>query len=134
MLDESVDLKTGMGVIADTFRTWPDTCLGKGIHRVCSWGRDAEHLSQGRYEYLLSIDGWALLIGVDIYRCSSMHVAEEHVKLPEALLEHFRLPAAIQQELDRLYPSPEWYVQYNANAFKMDDTWGKVVTEADQRD
>ncbi len=135
MLDENADCKTGMGVIADTFRKWPDTCLGKGngAHRVCAWGRNAELHSQG-YEYLLSIDGWALLIGVDIYRCSSMHIAEGKVKLPQEIYDYFRLPEAVQQELDRAYPSPEWYVQYNGPyAPKADDAWGKVVIEAERR-
>jgi aminoglycoside N3'-acetyltransferase len=56
----------GMGAIADEFRRRPDTILGSGEHRVCVWGRDAALHSQG-YAYLLSIDGWVLLIGVDIH-------------------------------------------------------------------
>jgi aminoglycoside 3-N-acetyltransferase len=134
MLDENADEKSGMGVIADTFRHWPDTCLGKGVHRVCAWGRDAERYSQKSYEYLLSVDGWALLIGVDIHRCSSMHIAEEKVQVPQEIRDHFRLPEAIQQELDRLYPSPEWYVVYgNPNAPVTDDAWDRVVQEADRK-
>jgi aminoglycoside N3'-acetyltransferase len=122
-----------MGMIADTFRQWPNTCLGKGLHRVCAWGQNAELHRQG-YEYLLSIDGWALLIGVDIHRCSSMHIAEGNVKLPTEIMDHFRLPAAIQQELEREYPAPEWYVQYNGPyAPVSEDAWGKVVLEAERR-
>lgn len=135
ILDENADEKSGMGVIADTFRTSPNTCLGKGIHRVCAWGRDAERYSQERYEYLVSVDGWALLIGVDIHRCSSMHIAEERVKLPQEIYDHFRLPEAVQQELDLAYPSTEgWYVQYNGPySPKADNAWEKVVAEAEQR-
>jgi aminoglycoside N3'-acetyltransferase len=134
LLDENADCKSGMGVIADTFRKRPNTCLGKGVHRVCAWGRDAELHSQG-FKYLLSIDGWALLIGVDINRCSSMHIAEETVKLPREIYAHFELPEAIQQELDRAYPDSEgWYVQYNGpHAPVADDAWGKVVLEAERR-
>jgi len=134
MLDENANEKSGMGVIADTFRHWPDTCLGKGVHRVCAWGRDAERASQERYEYLLSEDGWALLIGVDIHRCSSMHIAEEKVKVPQEIRDHFRLPDAIQQELNRAYPDPEWYVICgNPNAPVTEDAWDRVVQEADRR-
>src|ERR1044071_3811587 len=42
MLDESANCQTGMGVIVDTFCRLPDTHLGKGIHRVCAWGQDAQ--------------------------------------------------------------------------------------------
>jgi aminoglycoside 3-N-acetyltransferase len=141
-LDENADGKTGMGIIADTFRTWPNTCLGKGIHRVCAWGRDAERYRQDRYKYLLSIDGWALLIGVDIYHCSSMHIAEETVKLPQEIYDHFQQPEAIQQEIDRMYPPVEgWFIQYrdpNASKTEVDETktegaWEKVVKEAERR-
>jgi aminoglycoside 3-N-acetyltransferase len=134
LLDENADCKSGMGIIADTFRKWPNTCLGKGVHRVCAWGRNAELHSQG-FKYLLSIDGWALLIGVDIHRCSSMHIAEEKVKLPKEIVEHFRLPEAIQQELERTYPVTDgWYVQYNGPyAPVFEDAWEKVVIEAERR-
>lgn len=134
MLDENADEKSGMGVIADTFRHWPDTCLGKGVHRVCAWGRDAERYSQERYEYLLSVDGWALLIGVDIHRCSSMHIAEEKVKVPQEIRDYFRLPDAIQQELDRSYPGPEWFVIHgDPDTPVTEDAWDRVVQEADRR-
>jgi aminoglycoside N3'-acetyltransferase len=124
-----------MGLIADTFRKWPDTRLGKGVHRVCAWGRNAELYAQRRYEYLLSMDGWALLIGVDIHRCSSMHIAEDKVKVPQEIIDHFRLPEAVQQELDRAYPDSEgWYVQYNGPyAPVFEDAWDKVVIEAERR-
>ena len=65
------DGPTGMGVIADEFRQRPKTVLGRGEHRVCAWGHNAHLHSQG-YEYLLSLDGWVLLVGVDINRCSSI--------------------------------------------------------------
>lgn len=135
-MDENAQGKTGMGVIADTFRAWPHTCLGKGngVHRVCAWGRDAELHSHG-YEYLLSIDGWVLLIGVDIHRCSCMHIAEGNVKLPAEIYDFFRLPDPVQQELDRMYPPDEgWFVIYNnPSAPKADDAWEKVVMEAERK-
>ena len=128
-LDENADFKTGMGVIADTFCKWPNTFLGKGIHRVCAWGHNAQLHSQG-YQYLLSINGWVLLIGVDINRCSSMHTAEDKVEWPKEIIEHFRLPEAIQRQ----YPETEWYVQYHDPQKPLpDNAWDKVRIEAERR-
>lgn len=128
-LDEHAHCKTGMGVIVDTFCKLPDTYLGKGINRVCAWGRDAKLHSQG-YEYLLSIDGWVLLIGVDIHRCSCMHTAEDKVEWPKEILEHFELPEEIQQQ----YPKSDWYVEYQDPHKPLpEDAWGKVQMEAERR-
>ncbi len=128
-LDENADCKTGMGIIADTFRRWLNTCLGKGIHRVCAWGHNAQLHSQG-YDYLLSIDGWVLLMGVDIGRCSSMHTVEDKVEWPQEIIEYFRLPEEIQLQ----YPDTEWYIEYHdANKPLPENAWGKVVVEAERR-
>jgi aminoglycoside 3-N-acetyltransferase len=128
-LDEHANCKTGMGVIVDTFCKLPNTYLGKGINRVCAWGRNAQLHSQG-YEYLLSIEGWVLLIGVDIHRCSCMHTAEDKVEMPEEILEHFELPEEIQRE----YPKANWYVEYNEPQKPLpEDAWGKVQMEAERR-
>ncbi len=126
---ENEDCKTGMGIISDTFRHWPNTVLGKGIHRVCAWGHHAQLHSQG-YEYLLSINGWVLLLGVDINRCSSMHTAEGKVEWPKQILEYFQLPQEIQQD----YPKDQWCVEYHDPQKPPDeDAWGKVRTEAERR-
>lgn len=128
-LDEHANCKTGMGVIVDTFCKLPNTYLGKGINRVCAWGHDATLHSQG-YEYLLSIDGWVLLIGVDIHRCSCMHTAEDKVEWPKELLEHFELP----EEIQRQYPKADWYVEYQDPHKPLpEDAWGKVQREAERR-
>jgi aminoglycoside 3-N-acetyltransferase len=128
-LDETADCKTGMGVIVDTFCKVPGTVLGKGINRVCAWGRDAVLHSQG-YEYLLSIDGWVLLIGVDIHRCSCMHTAEDKVEWHKEIEEYFELP----EEIQRQYPRTEWYVEYQDPLKPLPaDAWGKVQAEAERR-
>lgn len=128
-LDENTACKTGMGVIADTFCKWPNTYLGKGIHRVCAWGRDAQLHREG-YKHLLAIDGWVLLMGVDINRCSSMHIAEGKVEWPKEIVEHFRVPDEIQLR----YPAAEWYIQYNAPGKPLPvNAWEKVVIEAERR-
>lgn len=73
--DDSVE-RTGTGAISDDFRHRSDVICGSGIHRVCAWGQDAEIHSTG-YEYLAENGGLVLLIGVDIDRCSSMHLSEK---------------------------------------------------------
>lgn len=120
---EEYDGPTGMGVIADEFRQRPGTVLGKGIHRVCAWGKDADRHSQG-YQYLLSLDGWAMLLGVGIDRCSSMHQAEK-VGIPAEVSRCFTVPQDIRQD----YPE-DVYIAYGSTP---DDAWGKVANEAEQR-
>jgi aminoglycoside N3'-acetyltransferase len=128
--DLDYDGPTGMGVIADEFRRRPNTVLGPGFHRVCAWGHNAHLHSQG-YEYLLSIDGWVLLLGVDINSCSSMHTAEGKVEWPREITEHFQLPEEIQQQ----YPDAEWYVQYNDPGKPLpENAWEKVRIEAERRE
>ena len=127
--DEHANCKSGMGVIVDTFCKLPNTYLGKGINRVCAWGHNATLHSQG-YEYLLSIDGWVLLIGVDIHRCSCMHTAEDKVEWPKEILEYQGLPEEIQEQ----YPKSDWYVEYQDPHKPLpDDAWGKVQIEAERR-
>lgn len=128
-LDENTSCKTGMGVIVDTFCRYPNTHLGTGINRVCAWGHNAKLHSRG-YEYLLSIDGWVLLIGVDIHRCSCMHTAEDKVEMPGELLERLELP----EEIRRQYPRADWYVEYSEPGQPLlEDAWGKVQNEAECR-
>ena len=89
------DGPTGMGVIADEFRRRPGIVLGEGLHRVAAWGRERERMRKG-YGELLALDGWALLLGVDIERCSSMHHAER-VGLPAEVTRCFAPPAELRE-------------------------------------
>ena len=114
--------KTGMGAIADEFRTRPGVVCGTGLHRVCAWGHDARLHSQG-YQHLLDIDGWALLLGVDIHRCSSMHLAEQ-VGIPDRIAELTQLPEDIRRD----YPADAWEVGYGSTP---DDPWAKVWEQAE---
>ena len=127
--DANADCRSGMGIIPDTFRKWPGTYLGEGIHRVCAWGHNARLHSQG-YQYLLAVDGWVLLIGVDIHRCSCMHTAEDKVELPGKIQAYFELP----EEIQRQYPQDEWYVEFHApGTLTLEDAWGKIQAEAERR-
>lgn len=125
VLREDGDEPSSMGIISDTFRNTPGVICGSGVHRVCAWGRDAERHRQG-YRHLVDVDGSVLLLGVGIDRCSSMHLAEETVPLPDAINAVFTLPADIQQE----YADTEWSVGYGTTP---DDAWMKVYNEADRR-
>jgi aminoglycoside 3-N-acetyltransferase len=130
MLDEAEDCRSGMGVIADTFRKWPETFLGTGTHRVCAWGREAERYTREGYKYLLERDGWALLIGVGITRLSSMHTAEGKVERPQAVIDYFRPP----EEILKRYPESQWYVEYHDPQKPLKDyPWEKVRIEAERR-
>ena len=125
ILKDDSEEKTGMGVIADEFRRRPETLLGKNLHRVCAWGRDVELHSKG-YKHLLNVDGWVLLLGVDIRRCSSMHIAEDTVKIPDEILEIFKIPEYISQD----YPADTWAVGYGETP---SDPWMKVWEEAKRK-
>jgi len=80
--------------------------------------------SQG-YQHLLDIDGWALLLGVDIHRCSSMHIAESRVGMPAAIANIFQVPEDIRRD----YPD-DIYIAYGSTP---DDAWAKVQQEAERR-
>ena len=121
--DEDYDGPTGMGAIADAFRRRPGAVLGPGFHRVCAWGRDAQRLSRG-YPELLASDGWALLLGVDITRCSSMHQAER-VGIPPEIRAFFTVP----DDIRRHYPD-DIFLAYGGTPR---DAWLWVQDEAERR-
>ena len=124
ILDPNSNEKTGLGAVADTFRKRPDVICGTEFHRGCAWGRDA-HLHCQNYKHLLEIDGWALLLGVDIGRCSSMHLAED-VPIPEEIRERFNVPADILRD----YTQDRWSIGYGSTP---GNPWVKVWEEALRR-
>jgi aminoglycoside 3-N-acetyltransferase len=124
VLPEDSTERTGMGAIADAFCRRSDVHRGTGAHPVCAWGRDAARHSQG-YAYLLDADGWVLLIGVGIDRCSSMHQAEK-VCIPREIAQRFEVPENVLKD----YPQDMWAVGYGGTP---DDAWMKVYDEAQRR-
>ncbi len=124
ILEESSDEKTGLGAASDTFRGWPGVVCGPGLFRMCAWGRDA-HLHNKSYQHLLDVDGWALLIGVGIDRCSSMHLAER-VPIPDEITARYRIPEDIQRD----YPEDRWSVGYGGTP---GDPWRAAWEEAERR-
>lgn len=114
---------TGMGAIADSFLRRPGVLVGDGLHRVAAWGREAECHRAG-YGHLLATGGKALLLGVDIYRCTSMHYAE-HVGIPPEVSACYDVPASVSA----LYPE-DVLVFGGATP---EPGWSKVLAEAERR-
>lgn len=96
--------KSDMGIVSDTFHKLPDVLTGQGIFRVSAWGKDADIHSLG-FQYLIDMDGWALLFGVDIYKLSAMHYVEDN--LPDEIRNMFK-PS---EEARKLYPENQWFIE-----------------------
>ncbi len=116
--------RTGMGIIADTFRQRPDVVCGGDFFRTCAWGRDAEAYCHG-YDRLIADDGWCLLLGVGIDRCSSMHTAEA-TPLPANITVYWTIP----EEVQRAYDSQQWSIGYGGTP---EDAWQKVWDAGDHQ-
>ena len=112
--------RSGMGRIADTFQKRPDVLTGEGMFRVCAWGKDREIHSQG-LRHLIDNGGYGLLMGVDIYRLSSMHYMEG--ELPRQVRDLF----APSQAVKVYYPEDEWFVETGVPPVK---AWYKIQDEA----
>jgi aminoglycoside 3-N-acetyltransferase len=117
--------RTGMGAVADTFLRRQGVVCGAGVHRTAAWGREAERHTEG-FERLVEQGGRVLLLGVDIYRCSSLHIAES-VPVPDDIEAYFRVP----DEIRRDYPAGVWGVGYGNGT--PEDAWGKVYAEIERR-
>jgi len=120
VLDPDSDERTGMGIISDTFRKDPGVLTGTGPHRVSAWGAEAEKNAEG-LSNLHEHDGVALLLGVDIYRLTSMHYVENG--MPEEIAKCFSAP----EEIRKIYPENEWYVETGTAPEK---AWYKIQDQA----
>jgi len=94
-----------MGIVADTFRQRPDVVTGSGTFRVSAWGRDAQAYAASGFGRVIEGGGYALLLGVDIYRLSAMHHVED--VLPDEIHGKFR-PS---EEARARYPEGQWMIQ-----------------------
>ena len=80
------------GIISETFRKRKDVIRGSHpSNSVAAWGPRARDLSEGWHK-LLELDGYILLIGVGLDRCTAMHLAEKRVRLPEHILKKITPP------------------------------------------
>jgi len=94
-----------MGIVSDTFRKMTDVHTGQGIFRASAWGKDADIHSFSGFQHLIDMDGWALLLGVDIYKLSTMHYVEDN--LPDEIKNIFK-PS---EEARKLYPEDQWFIE-----------------------
>lgn len=97
--------KTAMGIIADTFRSLPDTYTGKNIISTSGWGKHGKEALEGGLDYAIHNGGKALLFGVDIYKLTAMHYMEVHT--PKAINEMF----APGEQVNKIYPPDEWFIE-----------------------
>lgn len=124
-LDPNSTEKTGMGAISDEFKSRKGVYLGTNFHRVAAWGKNAKKHIHG-YKYLLTVDGRVLLIGVGIDRCSSLHIADGAVPIPQEIEKYEKVPDDIRRD----YPENEWSIGYGGTP---NDAWQKVYNEANDR-
>lgn len=100
------------GTIPETFRKRKD--VTRSLHPVFSvaaTGPKAEEIiEEGRdnvlkaWKKLLELDGYILLIGVDLGVCTAMHLVEERVELPQHILEKITPPKWFVEK----YPEDQW--------------------------
>lgn len=109
---EAVEGRSGMGRIADAFIKRPDVVRSNDrVFSVSAWGKDAALFCQ-TFKPLVEADGQILLLGVDMDRCSALHIAEERLELPEFIRAKTRIPETILQ----LYPKDQWSIGYGPAA------------------
>jgi len=92
------------GIIPETFRKRKGVIRGSHpSHSVAASGPKAKELSEG-WHSLLEMDGYILLIGVDLDRCTAMHLAEKLVQFPAHILKKITPPKWFVEK----YPEGEW--------------------------
>lgn len=105
---DDLNTASGMGVIADTFRRRPDVVRWyQPIHSVSAWGKDADVFCQS-FKPLVNAGGKILLLGVQMDRCSALHIAEDRVKLPEDIRK--LMAWEIHEELLKVYSPDKWVI------------------------
>jgi aminoglycoside 3-N-acetyltransferase len=92
------------GTIPETFRKRNSVVRGSDpSNSVAALGPRARELSEGWHK-LLELDGYILLIGVGLDRCTAMHLAEKRVRFPERILKKITPPKWLLEK----YPEGEW--------------------------
>jgi aminoglycoside 3-N-acetyltransferase len=77
------------------------------VHSLAAWGRDAEQFCAG-FEPLVRANGSILLMGVQMDRCSALHLAEDRVILPEEIRRRKSWP--VPDEVRACYPADQWLI------------------------
>jgi aminoglycoside 3-N-acetyltransferase len=92
------------GIIPETFRKRKGVFRGSHpSNSVAALGPKAKELSEG-WHRLLELDGYILLIGVGLDRCTAMHLAEGRVRFPDRILRIITPPKWFVEK----YPEGEW--------------------------
>jgi aminoglycoside 3-N-acetyltransferase len=92
------------GIIPETFRKRKGVV--RGLHpslSIAASGPKAQELSEG-WHRLLELDGYILLIGVGLDRCTAMHLAEKRVRFPDHILKKITPPKWFVEK----YPEEKW--------------------------
>ena len=118
---EEDETSTDMGLIADTFRQMPGVVTGEGCFRVAAWGKDAARHARKGFRRVIDRGGYALLLGVNIYRLSAMHYVED--AMPAGIKARF---APSPEALAR-YPAREWFIESFEPAAK---PWYEIQSQA----
>ncbi len=96
------------GKIPDTFWRRPTALRGDHIsHSLAAIGPHAAALIQGWHK-LRDLDGAILLLGVTLANCSSMHLAEEGITLPDYIIRAMTMPADLRAK----YPHAGWEIGF----------------------
>jgi aminoglycoside N3'-acetyltransferase len=120
ILSAEENTRSGMGTIADTFRTMPGVVTGDGLFRLSAWGFEKE-INRNSLSNLIENNGYALLLGTDIYSLSSMHYMES--AMPAEITRIFK-PS---DEVASHYPADTWFIETGEPPVK---AWYKIQDEA----
>jgi len=105
---DDLSSQSGMGIIADTFRKRFDVERWyHPFHSVSAWGKNADLYCQS-FKPLVETNGKILLLGVQMDRCSALHIAEESVRLPQVITNLMEWP--VPKNLLKVYPPDEWLI------------------------
>lgn len=105
---DDLDSPSGMGIISDTFKRRKDVARWyHPFHSVTAWGKNAKVFCQS-FMPLVEAGGKILLLGVQMDRCSALHIAETRVALPEDIKE--LMDWEVSGELLKLYPPEKWLI------------------------
>lgn len=97
--------RTAMGLVADTFRSLPDTYTGNDVISTSGWGAHGKEALKGGLDWAIHNGGKALLLGVDIYKLTAMHYME--TATPKDINDRF----APTEEINKIYPPSEWFME-----------------------
>jgi len=96
------------GKIPDTFWRRPEAVRGTDpTHSLSAIGPQARELVKG-WHVLRELDGQIVLLGVTLQCCSSMHLGEEGIKLPQYITAKTTRP----KELREKYPADQWEIGF----------------------